>query len=93
MTAATATIFQSLYRSTFVFSALTLLVGRQERHPACKNLVVRYRHGYLSGLGCKWFAYGPVDATATLSFLASLKSNMVYLSGTGLPRLSWKKGH
>jgi len=28
------------------FSALTLLVGRQEGHPACKNWVVRYWHGY-----------------------------------------------
>ena len=31
------------------FSALTLLVGRQEGHPACKKCVVRYWHGYLSG--------------------------------------------
>ena len=35
------------------FSALTLLVGRQEGHPACKNWVVRYWHGYLSGARCK----------------------------------------
>jgi len=27
--------------------------------------VVRYRRGYLSGTNCKWFAYGPADATAT----------------------------
>ena len=26
---------------TIAFSALTLLVGRQEEHPACKNLVMR----------------------------------------------------
>jgi len=26
-------------------TALTLLVGRQEGHPACKNCVVRYWHG------------------------------------------------
>jgi len=32
------------------FSALTLLVGRQEGHPACKKLrVVGYWYGYLSG--------------------------------------------
>jgi len=37
-------------------------------------------------------AYGPADATATPSSLASVKSRMVYLSGAGLPRLSWKKG-
>jgi len=37
-------------------------------------------------------AYGPADATATLRSLAPVKSTMVYLSGAGLPRLSWKKG-
>jgi len=29
-----------LVYEVFAFSALTLLVGRQEGHPACKNLVV-----------------------------------------------------
>jgi len=57
-----------------------------------KNWVMGYWHGYLSGVWCKWFAYGPVDAAATPSSLASVKSRMVYLSGAGLPRLSWKKG-
>jgi len=44
------------------FSALTLLVGRQEGHPACKKLewwgaavVICLERG----------AYGPADATAT----------------------------
>jgi len=46
------------------FSALTLLIGRQEGHPACKNWVVGCWHGYVSGSRC-WFAYGPADATAT----------------------------
>jgi len=41
------------------FSALTLLVGQQEGHPACKK-----PSGYLSGAMCR-FAYGPADATAT----------------------------
>jgi len=27
-----------LHTGTFAFSALTLLVGRQEEHPACKKL-------------------------------------------------------
>jgi len=35
---------------------------RQEGHPACKNWVVRYWRGYLSGTRCKLFAYGPADA-------------------------------
>ena len=50
------------------FSALTLLVGRQEVHPANKKIgVMRCWHGYryLSAARCKWFAYGPADATAT----------------------------
>ena len=46
------------------FSALTLLVGRQEGHPACKNRVVGCWRGYLSEVRCR-LAYGPADATAT----------------------------
>jgi len=44
--------------------ALTLLVGRQEERPACKNRLVGYWCGYLSGARCRLFAYGPADATA-----------------------------
>jgi len=39
--------------------------------------------GHLSGARCKWFAYGPADATAALLSLAPVKSRMVYLSGAG----------
>jgi len=46
------------------FSALTLLVGRQEGHPAYKTSVVGYWHGYLYGARCR-LAYGPADAAAT----------------------------
>jgi len=35
------------------FNALTLLVGRQEEHPACKNWVMGFWHGYLSEVRCK----------------------------------------
>ena len=63
----------------------------QEGHLACKNWVVRYWRGYMSRARCKWFAYGPADATATPSSLAPVKSILVYLSGAGLPRLSWRK--
>jgi len=37
------------------------------------------------------FTHVPADATAIPSSLAPVKSRMVYLSGAGLPRLSWKK--
>ena len=50
--------------TSYAFSALTLLVGRQEGHPACKNWVVGCWRGYLSG--ARWrLAYGPADFTAT----------------------------
>ena len=45
------------------FSALTLLVGRQEGHPACKRTVGCWC-GCLSGARCR-LAYGPANATAT----------------------------
>ena len=81
-----------LLRTVHACSALTLLVGQQKGHPACKNWMTRYWRGNVSGVRCKWFAYGPADATATPPSLAPVKSRMVYLSGASLPRLSWKKG-
>jgi len=41
------------------------------------NWVMRYWRGYLSGVRCKWFAYGPADATATPLSLASLIFELV----------------
>jgi len=46
-----------------IISALTLLVGRQEEHPVCKKIGLMRCN--LSGARCKWFAYGPADATTT----------------------------
>jgi len=70
--------FPTIYcESVHLLSCLTLLVGRQEEHPARKNWVMRCQHGHLSGARCKWFAHSPPDATATLSSLASLKSRLV----------------
>ena len=57
--------FLSLAELLFPFSALMLLVGRQEGHPACKkNWAVGCWHGYLSGASYR-LAYGPADANAT----------------------------
>ena len=50
--------------SALAFTALTLLVGRQEGHPACKKLSGGCWRGYLPGARCR-LAYGPADATAT----------------------------
>jgi len=80
----------------FPFGALTLLVGRQEGHPACKNWVVGCWHSYLSGARCR-FAYRSADATATHYLLLQLSRPVLpewfCFSGASLPRLFWKKGH
>ena len=60
-------------------------LGHQEDHPACINWVTRHWHGYLSGTRCKWYVYGPADATVTPSSLAPVKSRMVYPSRPGYP--------
>jgi len=48
---------------TICFSALTLLVGRQEGHPACKKMSGGMLV-WLPGMRCR-LAYNPADATAT----------------------------
>ena len=56
--------FSGLYSeyNIIAFSAMTLLVGRQEGHPACKKL----SGGVLAWLSVRCrLAYGPADATAT----------------------------
>jgi len=45
------------------FSALMLLVGQQEGHPACKKLS-GVMLAWLSGMRCR-LAYSPADATDT----------------------------
>ena len=48
---------------SLAFSALTLSVGLQEGHPACKKLSGGML-AWLSGMRCR-LAYSPADATAT----------------------------
>jgi len=50
------------YLYTNAFSALTLFVGQQEGHPACKKQW--WGAGMVICLVCR-LAYGPADATAT----------------------------
>ena len=50
---------------------------------------------YLSGARCRLFAYGPADTSAITKphhLLPHLNPDWFYLSGIGLPRLSWKRG-
>jgi len=60
----TSIFIQKASKTHLLQSALMLLVGWQEGHPACKKWVVGCWRGYLSGARCR-FAYGPADATAT----------------------------
>jgi len=60
----TVTLKLVSYVDICAFSALTLLVGRQEWHPAHKNLSDEVLAWLSSEVKCKWLAYGPADATA-----------------------------
>jgi len=81
------------------FSALMLLIGWQEGHPASKKWVVRYWHGYHC---CHGYGHGYHAGNMVISLergandlhmvqlmrlpsLAPVKSRVVYLSGAGLP--------
>ena len=77
-------IYDCLVRFCFflvyvAFSALMLLVGRQEGHLACKKRVVGCWHGCLSGARCR-LAYGPADATApTVSCFTKIQIGFTFL--------------
>ena len=59
------------------------MVGRQEEHLACKNWVMKCWCGYLSAAGCRLFAYGPADATASqnpiISCLIEIQTRFTFL--------------
>jgi len=70
---------------------LTLLVGRQEEHPACKKqwwgagVVICLERG----ADLHMAQLMPLPLTVSCS---SNNPDWFYLSGTGSPRLSWKRG-
>ena len=90
-------VVQNVCRSLFyyfvwlvciAFSALTLLVGRQEGHPACKKV----------GRWWRWELVSP-DGVAPSRMVLSASVNLPlhhkvqkFSSGTGLPGWFWKKG-
>ena len=73
-------IFRNLCNCGFAFTALIVLVGRQEEHPVCKEMEW-WGAGMVVCL--EWGAYGLADATATPSSFASVKSRMVYSARWG----------
>ena len=74
--------FWTSERRSCVFTALTLLVGRQEEHLTCKNGAMRCWCGCLSGARCRLFALFALSSWChchpkTPSSLALFKSILV----------------
>jgi len=77
-------LYDSNHLQAVAFGALTLLVGRQEGHPACKKLsggVLAWLSVWSEVQTCIW----PSRCHCHSLSLASAKSRLVYLSGTGSP--------
>ena len=81
----------AMFKCTLMYrySALALLVGCHEEHPACRYWVMRCwcTCGYLSGARCRLFAYGPADSTA----IQKLKEGMfaVNVQSVSIQQLNW----
>ena len=71
-------LFTTVYRQTVAFSVLTLLVGRQEEHPACKKLSGGVL-AWLSVLSEVQTCIRPSRCHCHSLPLASVKSRLVYL--------------
>jgi len=66
--------------------SVLLLVWHQEKHLACKKLRDKAPAWLSVWNEVQMIAYGPADASATISSLASLKSRLVFnLSDASLP--------
>jgi len=63
----------------YTFSALTLLVGRQEGHPACKNWVVGCWHGYLSGSSADLHMARRMPLLLTISCFSKIQIGFFFL--------------
>jgi len=76
--------FCNIYSLCRAFSALTLLVGRQEGHPACKKLSGGVLAWYLYGVRCR-LTYVPADATATHCLLLQIGFTFLVPAHLGSP--------
>jgi len=64
---------EQIQRNQLLQRHMLLAAGQQLTPVICRGFVIStHTHSR-----CKWCAYGPADATATLSSLALLKSNLV----------------
>ena len=80
-----------LYYTCLAFSALPLLVGRQEEHPACKKLSDEVL-AWLSVWSEVQIACMHTVIPKPSHLFPHLNPDWFYLSRTGLPRLSRKTG-
>ena len=60
------------------FSASTLLVGRQEGHPACKKLSGGCWHGYLSGAGANLHMAQLMPLPLTVSCFSKIQIGITF---------------
>jgi len=87
-------ISKQCFASKFAFGALTLLVGCQGEHLACKiewwgvGVVICLERG----ADCLHIVQLMLLHRKPHHLLPHLNSDWFYFSGTGLPRLSWKRG-
>jgi len=79
--------FHINYYLCFAFSALSLLVGRQEGHPACKKYGGWWRWALLSPDGVAPSRTVGVSASVNLPLHRKVQK---FSSGTGSPGWSWK---
>jgi len=75
----------------YTFSALTLLVGRQEEHLAYKKVEWWFLVGSEVQIVCMWSSWCHCVPTPH-HLLPHFKPAWFYLAGTSLPRLSWNRG-
>ena len=61
------------------FSALTLLVGWQEGHPACKKLSGGCWHGYLTGARCRFHMAQLMPLPLTVSCSNKIEIGFTFL--------------
>jgi len=81
--------FTISFQLRVAFSALTLLVGWQEGHPACKNMWRWWRWALVSLDGVAPSQLVDVSASVNLPLPHEVQK---FSSGTGSPRWSRKKG-
>jgi len=67
------------------FRALTMLVGRQEGHPAWKNWAVGCWHGYLPGARCRLAYVQLMPLPLTVSCFSKIQIGFTFLAHPGSP--------